>query len=114
MTVTALVAVGGANQTAGSLAAMVGTDDVRGASDTPLTPRFGPYAGQALYHVTVHGDVDGEGLTFTFCSADKEGGTSPLEQKVAFTTNARLGSAVSPFLLTAPLPTLTTTRRQAA
>jgi len=81
--------------------------------DTPLTPRFGPYAGQALYHVTVHGDVDGEGLTFTFCSADKEGGTSPLEQKVAFTTNARLGSAVSPFLLTAPLPTLTT-RRQAA
>jgi len=102
MTVTALVAVGGANQTTGLLAAVVGADDVRGVQDAPLTPQFGPFAGRALYHLTIHGDVDGEGLAFTFCAA-VGGSTTKLDQKVAFAANGRRGSAVAPFVLTAPL-----------
>ena len=70
---TALVAVGDANETTGLIAAVDDTDNVRGVQSAPLTPPFGSFVGRALYHLTVHGDADGEGIGFTSCEAVAQG-----------------------------------------
>ena len=65
MTVTAVVRLGEMNQTTGLLAAFA-HEETRGMTDTPSIVRFGPYTGRAVYHLTVHANMDSEAIDFRF------------------------------------------------
>jgi len=99
MGVVALVSVGELNQTAGALAAFVGAE-VRGVQAAPSVAPFGRYAGRAIYHLTIHANAGGEKLTFRFCSNSAT--TTALAQTLTFTVDGHVGSAIAPFVLSAP------------
>ena len=65
MVMTALVTLSGVAQSSGALTALVGTE-VRGAQDTPSLPPFGPYAGQAVFQITLYAEAGGETVAFVF------------------------------------------------
>ena len=45
--------------------AYVGTA-VRGVQGTTSMPPFGPYAGKAMFQITIYANGDGETLSFTY------------------------------------------------
>ena len=96
MTVTALVALSGVEQSSGTLSAFVGTE-VRGVQDTPSTPPFGAYAGRSMFQVTLYAESSGETMSFKFFTGS---GTSSLAETLTFEVNGNLGSVVDPYLLT--------------
>ena len=100
MALSALVMVGGVQQSSGVLTALVGTQ-IRGVQDTPATPPFGPYVGTAVFQVSIFGDSDGELLSFQFYTG---GGVSTLAETMVFSINGNVANVVSPFVLTGELP----------
>merc|ERR1712185_410092 len=99
MALSALVSLGGADQSSGVLVAYVGTE-VRGVQDTVSTPPFGAYAGKALFQITMYAENGGETLSFQFYTGST---TVSLSETVTFEVNGNVGSVVAPFLLTGTL-----------
>ena len=96
MAATALVSVGGVEQSSGVLVAMVGTE-VRGVQETASTPPFGPYAGKALFQITLYAESGGETMSFQFHTGSA---TVSLTETQVFAVNGNEGSVVAPLLLT--------------
>ena len=89
MTVTALVTVGGVEQSSGTLFAVVGTE-VRGVQDTPSTPPFGPYFGRPLFQITIYADDAGETVGFVFLGGSS-GGVVTMAETLTFQINGNVG-----------------------
>ena len=95
MVLTAMVSIDGIEQSAGTLKVYVG-DEVRGMTDSPSIPPFGPFARKSMYLVTVGANKEGETLTFKFVSA---GINHDLKQTLNFVINGNKGSVLDPFIL---------------
>ena len=98
MTLTAIVAINGADQPSGTLGAFVGTQ-VRGVQSTPSSASFGPYAGKSLFQVTVYANAGGETISFQFHDGSS---TTALSETLAFVVNGNEGSVTSPLALSGP------------
>ena len=97
MTLTALVSVGGVEQTSGTLGVFVGTQ-VRGVQSTLSSPPFGAYAGKSLFQATAYANAGGETLTFKFHDGSR---TADLTETLAFVVNGNQGSVMDPMSLSA-------------
>ena len=96
MTFTALVSIGGKDQSYGALAAFSGSE-VRGVQSAASSPSFGPYAARPLYFLTVY--CTGE-ETLSFWFADGVGGArTPLDKTLTPYVDSNLGTANEPFML---------------
>ena len=100
MSVTSLVRVGGVTQASGTLVGYVGTS-VRGIQEKTSNPPFGPYAGQAMYQITLYANAAGERVAFTFNDGPSR---ASISQTLEFAINGNVGTVVSPLLLPADLP----------
>jgi len=98
MTLTATVAIGGAHQPSGVLAAFVG-GEVRGVQGLTTVPPFGPHTGKALYEMTLYGKV-GEAFAFKF--KNSAGATTALDKTLDFVADGNVGSVLAPYALAAP------------
>ena len=87
MSLTALVTIGGVVQSSGTLTAFA-ADEVRGVQDTASSPPFGPYAGTAMFQITMYGEADGDELTFQFQTNDVP---TTMAESLTFEVNETLG-----------------------
>ena len=101
MTVTALVNIDGVEQASGWLVAHVQAE-MRGYSNSPVAPTFGPHAGQLLYTILVGSNMaSGETIHFLF-RQHRATGTSNfrLTETLVFQDLEAVGESTDPFMLT--------------
>ena len=96
MALTALVTLNGAEQTSGTLTAVVGTQ-VRGVQSTLSTPPFGHYAGKPMFQLVVYADSSGDALRFEF---HVDGEVWQLAETMSFSINGNVGDVLEPLMLT--------------
>ena len=107
---SATVSIAGVDQSTGALAAVTGPSTVsvgiqRSASIIPV----GPYAGKALYDITIYGDGDAVDATVHFQFQTSEGEVFNLQETIKFSPNGVVGSLNAPYILTgyfSPPPSL--------
>ena len=80
----------------GALIAFVGTTtnyEIRGMQNTPSNPPFGPYAGTALFQITIYANNAGDSIGFAFSDS---AGVHPLLERLDFSINGNTGTVLSP------------------
>ena len=95
MSLTALVSIGGVQQSSGTLLAYVGTE-LRGLQSTPSVPPFGPYSGTSVYQTLLYADSSGETVSFEFIAG---GVRTRLAETVTFAAQGSVGNLVAPFAM---------------
>jgi hypothetical protein len=81
------------------LAAFDASGTVRGIA-VQITPTAGPYAGSALYEMTMGSNADGDEISFQYYDASEDA-LLGIDETITFETNAQLGDIGAPVILSA-------------
>ena len=95
MTVTALIKVGGIEQSEGTLVAYA-DNTIHGVQDSPTLVPFGPHAGKSMYLMVVYANANGEAMSFSY---DTSTSSTKLSEEQFFVKDQSLGSVLSPLTL---------------